>query len=94
MGRRRINAPRRGSLAYLPRGRATRPVGRIGFWPEVKSDKPKLLGFAITKRNELYVSLRINPTFEEIHSPVTIIDLRLIVCGYRGWLPLRDLYQS
>lgn len=92
MGRRRKNAPRRGSLAYLPRGRASRPVGSIGFWPEVKSDKPKLLGFAGYKAGMsfMYVigSTRGNPTFgQEIHSPVTIIDTPpMIVCGYRGYM--------
>jgi large subunit ribosomal protein L3 len=92
MGRRRINAPRRGSLAYLPRGRASRPIGNIGFWPEVKSDKPKLLGFAGYKAGMsfMYVigNTRGNPTFgQEIHSPVTIIDTPpLIVCGFRGYV--------
>ena len=43
MGRRRHSAPRRGSLAYLPRGRAKSFEARIRAWPEVNSDEPKLL---------------------------------------------------
>ncbi|KON29319.1 hypothetical protein AC477_06045 [miscellaneous Crenarchaeota group-1 archaeon SG8-32-1] len=44
MGHRKKHAPRRGSLAYLPRGRAKRTVGRIRFWPKVE-EGPTLLGF-------------------------------------------------
>ena len=43
MGHRRHSAPRRGSLAYLPRGRAKSFEARIRAWPEVNSDEPKLL---------------------------------------------------
>ena len=44
MGHRKKHAPRHGSLAYLPRGRAKRKVGRIRFWPKVE-EGPTLLGF-------------------------------------------------
>jgi len=43
MGRRRHSAPRRGSLAYLPRGRAKSFEARIRAWPKVNSEEPKLL---------------------------------------------------
>ena len=43
MGRRRHSAPRRGSLAYLPRGRAKSMEARIRAWPKVNSEEPKLL---------------------------------------------------
>ena len=43
MGHRRHSAPRRGSLAYLPRCRAKSMEARIRAWPEVNSDEPKLL---------------------------------------------------
>ena len=43
MGHRRHSAPRRGSLAYLPRGRAKSMEARIRAWPKVNSDEPKLL---------------------------------------------------
>ena len=43
MGHRRHSAPRRGSLAYLPRGRAKSMESRIRARPKVNSDEPKLL---------------------------------------------------
>ena len=43
MGHRRHSAPRRGSLAYLPRGRAKSFEARIRAWPKVNSEEPKLL---------------------------------------------------
>ena len=46
MGHRRHSAPRRGSLAYLPRGRAKSMEARIRTWPKIDSDEPKLLGYA------------------------------------------------
>ena len=45
MGHRKHSAPRRGSLAYRPRGRAKSFIPRIRTWPKVDSDKPTLLGF-------------------------------------------------
>ena len=46
MGHRRHSAPHRGSLAYLPRGRAKSMEARIRAWPKVNSDEPKLLAHA------------------------------------------------
>jgi len=43
MGHRRHSAPRRGSLAYLPRGRAKSMEARIRSWPKINTDEPKLL---------------------------------------------------
>jgi large subunit ribosomal protein L3 len=89
MGRRRINAPRRGSLAYLPRARAARAIGRIRYWPDVKLDKPRILGFVGYKvgMSFMYIigEVRGNPTFgQEIHSPVTIIETPpMFVAGFR-----------
>ncbi len=91
MGRRRINAPRRGSLAYLPRGRAADWVARVRNWPQVKLEKPKLLGFLGYKAGMSYVyvlgDIRGNPTFgQEIHRPVTIVETPpMLVVGYRGY---------
>src|SRR5258708_9764608 len=45
MGHRKYSAPRRGSLAYLPRGRASHWGPRIRFWPDYEGP-PRLLGFA------------------------------------------------
>ena len=46
MGHRKHSQPRRGSLAYLPRGRAKSMEARIRAWPKIDSDEPKLLGYA------------------------------------------------
>jgi len=46
MGHRRHSQPRRGSLAYFPRGRAKSMEARIRTWPENDSAEPKLLGHA------------------------------------------------
>jgi len=46
MGHRRHSAPHRGSLAYLPRGRAKSMEARIRAWPKIDSDEPKILGYA------------------------------------------------
>ncbi len=43
MGHRRKSQSRRGSLAYMPRGRAKSMEARIRHWPEISSDEPKLL---------------------------------------------------
>ena len=46
MGHRRHSQPRRGSLAYFPRGRAQSMEARIRTWPKINSEEPKLLGHA------------------------------------------------
>lgn len=43
MGHRKHGQPRRGSLAYLPRGRAKSMEARIRAWPEIESDEPRIL---------------------------------------------------
>jgi large subunit ribosomal protein L3 len=91
MGRRRINAPRRGSLAYLPRGRAANWIARIRNWPEVINDKPKFLGLPGYKVGMSFVyvlgDVRGNPTFgQEIHRAITIVETPpMIICAYRSY---------
>ncbi len=46
MGHRRKSQPRRGSMAYYPRGRAKSMEARIRGWPEISSEEPKLLAHA------------------------------------------------
>ena len=46
MGHRRHSTPHRGSLAYLPKGRAKSMEARIRAWPKIDSDEPKLLAHA------------------------------------------------
>ncbi|MEM2111073.1 MAG: 50S ribosomal protein L3 [Candidatus Bathyarchaeia archaeon] len=78
MGHRKKHAPKRGSLSYLPRGRASRSIGRIRFWPETEKG-PILLGFAGYKAGMSYVFIIEDkpgsPNFgKEVAHPVTIID--------------------
>ena len=46
MGHKKYSQPRRGSLAYSPRGRAKSMEARIRTWPDITSEQPKLLGYA------------------------------------------------
>ena len=46
MGHRKHSQPRRGSMAYSPRGRAKSMEARIRGWPKVDSDEPRLLAHA------------------------------------------------
>ncbi len=88
MGHRKYSAPRRGSLAYLPRGRASRWVPRIRFWPEYDGP-PKLLAFAGFKAGTSHVTITDNRqgslTYgKEVTFPVTIVETPpLIVSGLR-----------
>jgi len=43
MGHRKRSQPRRGSLAYLPKGRAKSMEARIRAWPTISSEEPKIL---------------------------------------------------
>ena len=54
MGHRKHSAPRRGSLAYRPRGRADSLIPRIRNWPQVASDKPTMLGFPAFKAGTIH----------------------------------------
>ena len=91
MGRRRISAPRHGSLAYLPRGRASRPIGKINHWPQVESETPKLIGFAGYKVGMSFVYMistkRGSPIFgQEVISPVTFVETPpIFICGLRAY---------
>ncbi|MFB0501100.1 MAG: 50S ribosomal protein L3 [Candidatus Bathyarchaeia archaeon] len=91
MGHRKKHAPKRGSLAYLPRGRAARAVGRIRFWPKVE-DGPALLGFMGYKAGMTHVFMvedkpgSLNLGKEIVH-PATILDVPPItVCAIRAYV--------
>jgi large subunit ribosomal protein L3 len=90
VGHRKKHAPKRGSLAYLPRGRASRPVGRIRFWPEVE-EVPVLLGFAGYKAGMTYAFVvedkQRSPNYgKEVVYPVTVIDAPpMIVCAVKAY---------
>ena len=91
MGHRKVHAPKRGSLAYLPRGRASRWVGRIRNWPEIE-EGPKLLAFAGFKAGMTY-ALAIDTrqgslTFgKEVVIPLTTLEAPpMLACALRAYM--------
>jgi len=96
MGHRKVNAPKRGSLSYLPKGRAARQTGRIRFWPSLKAAGPVLLGFMGYKAGMTHVLMvedhAGSPDFgKEVAKPATVIDTPpIIVCAVRAYT--RDAY--
>jgi len=90
MGHRKVSAPKRGSLAYLPKGRAASSVGRIRFWPSVKTG-PALLGFLGYKAGVTHVYMvedrAGSPDLgKEVEKPATVIDTPpVIVCAVRAY---------
>ncbi len=91
MGHRKTHAPRHGSLAYLPRHRARKPVARIRYWPKIIAETPKLLGFAGYKAGMTYVfsieDRKRSPNFgKEVMKAATILETPpLVVCGVRTY---------
>ena len=89
MGHRKKHAPKHGSLAYLPRGRAARAVGRIRFWPKIE-EGPALLGFMGYKAGMTHVFMVEDkpgsPNLgKEIVHPATVVDV-LVSVGASRWL--------
>jgi large subunit ribosomal protein L3 len=79
MAHRKKHASKRGSLAYLPRGRASKFVPRIKNWPEYKDGAAKLLGFIGYKAGMTHAVMtvgNVNSPFsgQETVVPVTILD--------------------
>ncbi len=91
MGHRKTHAPRHGSLAYLPRHRAKKPVARIRYWPKINADTPKLLGFAGYKAGMTYVftieDRKRSPNFgKEVMRAATILETPpILICGLRTY---------
>ncbi len=100
MGARKKSAPKRGSLGYSPRKRASRLVPRIKSWPEVDLGKPALLAFLGYKAGMTHAyiidDIPDSPTSgREIFVPVTLVETPpMIVLAVRlyGRDPNRGLY--
>ncbi|MDH5449857.1 MAG: 50S ribosomal protein L3 [Candidatus Bathyarchaeota archaeon] len=90
MGHRKKHAPKRGSLAYLPRGRAASQIGRIRFWPTVE-EGPTLLGFMGFKAGMTHVYMiedkPASPDFgKETAHTATILDTPpILICAIRAY---------
>ena len=91
MGHRKTHAPKHGSLAYLPRHRAKKPVARIRHWPKIKADSPRLLSFSAYKAGMTYVftieDRKRSPNFgKEVMRAATILETPpIMVCGIRTY---------
>lgn len=88
MAHRKKHAPRHGSLAFLPRKRATQIKGRIRHWLD-NSDEINFLGFAGFKAGMTHITYiedqRNSPYFgKELMKPVTVVEVPpLILIGIR-----------
>jgi len=104
MGHRKRHAPKRGSLAYFPRGRAKSLRARVRFWPEIEG-KPRLMGFACYKAGMTHaIIVEDRPTSvhhgKEVFTPVTVLDappvlvhgLRLYRSTEEGLKPLTEVW--
>ncbi len=90
MGARKKHAPKRGSLAFIPRKRARREVPRIRYWPDVEGP-PRLLGFAGYKAGMTHVIMiedreRAPNAGKEVAVPATVIEAPpLVVIAVRAY---------
>ncbi|MFX0042033.1 MAG: 50S ribosomal protein L3 [Candidatus Hodarchaeota archaeon] len=88
MGHRKKHAPRHGSLAYLPRKRASQIKGRVRHWLD-NSENINFLGFAGFKAGMTHITYiqdqRNSPYYgKELMKPVTVIEVPpLILIGIR-----------
>jgi len=91
MGHRKKHAPKRGSLAFLPRGRASRAIGRVRFWPKVAGG-PTLLGFTGYKAGTTHVFLvedrPSSPDYgrEVLHAATVMETPPMWVCAIRAYV--------
>jgi len=88
MGHRKKHAPRHGSLAFLPRKRATSAKGRVRHWLDTP-ENVSFLGFAGFKAGMTHITYiedqKNSPYYgKELMKPVTVIEVPpLILIGIR-----------
>ncbi|MDI6642535.1 MAG: 50S ribosomal protein L3 [Candidatus Hodarchaeaceae archaeon] len=86
MGRRK-HRPKRGSLAYMPRVRAPRPIAQVRAWPaEARLGLQAIAGYKAGMINLFMIDDRKgSPTAgQEINIPATVIETPpLVVCAIR-----------
>jgi len=93
MSHRKFEAPRHGSLAFLPRKRANRALGKIKAFPEDnQSDAPHFTGFVAWKAGMTHVLRKVDGRpgsplqKKEVIDAVTILDCPdMIVAGMVGY---------
>ena len=91
MGHRRHSQPRRGSLAYLPKGRAQSMEARIRSWPKQTSEEPKLLAHAGFKAGCIQIvsidDREKTPNFGKqlVSVGTVIVTPPMLIIGMRGY---------
>lgn len=96
MGHRKYSAPRRGSIAFRPRGRAKSLEARVRTWPLFAGEKNSLLGFAGFKAGCIHVltvdDREKTPNFGKqlLNSATVIVTPPIKIFGIRGYK--RDVY--
>ncbi len=100
MGHRKHSQPRRGSLAYLPRGRAKSMEARIRTWPENATDQPKLQGYAGFKAACMRIASiddrEKTPNFGKqlVSMGTVVVTPPMTIIGIRGYSKDRYGYDS
>ncbi|MGH9919755.1 MAG: 50S ribosomal protein L3 [Nitrososphaerales archaeon] len=92
MGHRKHSAPRRGSLAYIPRGRVGDFFPTVHNWPKIRGTSPTLLGLPAVKVSTIHTITiddraktpnfgkpRFNPTSVLAVPDTAVVGLRLYV---------------
>lgn len=100
MGARKKHAPKRGSLGFSPRKRASRLVPRVKSWPQVDNGRPLPLAFLGYKVGMTHVyivdDIPGSPTSgREVFVPVTIVEtppLYVLALRLYGYDINRGLY--
>jgi len=107
MGHRKQSAPRHGSLAFRPRGRAGDIAPRVKNWADIDSPKPILLGFIGFKAGTTHAIVTGDnprtPTFGKpvfrvttivASPPLTICGIRLYGKNVYGEYALTEVYSD
>ena len=83
--------PRRGSMAFSPRKRASRPFGHVKSWPTTDASEVRVQGFAGWKAGMTHILSRdLNPRSpsagQEVRVPVTVVECpKMRILGVRGY---------
>jgi len=93
MSHRKFEAPRHGSLAFLPRKRANRSLGKIKAFPkDDASQEPHFTGFVAWKAGMTHVLRKVDGRAgsplqqKEVINPVTLLDCpNMVVAGMVGY---------
>lgn len=84
MGHRKLSSPRRGSSGLRPRKRASELLPTPRSWPDIRLEKPTLLGFVGYKAGMTHIYMiddyQLSSNYgKEIYVPVTVIETPPII---------------